>query len=401
MCSSPRVFASRLVSVDAIRGAVMVLMALDHVRDFFHSSAISFNPTDLTKTSPILFLTRWITHFCMPVFMFMSGTGAFLWWQRGGHTRRQLAHFLWTRGIWFVFLELTVMQFAYDFNLPSRFLILLLVLWIFGICMLAMSPLVLLPIRWLLVFGLLVIATHDALNGIDASRFGAFAPLWNLIHQPGVFVLGGKSILSPYTIVPWIAVMTLGFCFGELLQGDPATRQRISRTIGLSAVAAFVVLRTINRYGNPAPWSVQKSSIFTALSFLNCTKYPASLDFLLMTLGPALLVFAWFDRHPPKITNPLVIFGRVPLFYFVLHFYLIHALVVLFAFVRYGGSAFNFIFNPVPPMGGPAKLFPKDFGYSLTVTYMVWLLVVASLYPVCRWYARIKSSGRSKWFSYI
>ena len=392
---------SRLTSIDALRGGVMLLMALDHIRDFFHVGAMSFSPTDLSKTSTILFLTRWVTHFCLPVFMFTAGTSAYLWLRGKGRSNKQLALFLLTRGIWFVLLELTVMQFAYDFNVPTRYPILLLILWIFGICMIIMAALIHLPIPWLAAFSLVVIAAHNSLGGIAASQFGADAWVWNFIHEPGIIVLAGKSTLVTYTLLPWIAVMTAGFCFGKIFQREPEARQRLMRLTGISCVAAFLVLRTINRYGDPVRWTQQKSAIFTVLSFLNCTKYPASLDFLLMTLGPALLVLAYLDRHPPKMTNPIVIFGRVPMFYFVLHFYLIHGLLVLFSFIKYGGTAGSFIFNPPPSIRTTRQLFPVDFGYRLWVTYAVWILVVLSLYPLCKWYAKVKARSRSVWLSYL
>src|SRR5581483_11120391 len=392
---------ARLTSIDALRGLVMILMALDHVRDFFHIGAMSFSPTDLTKTTTILFLTRWITHFCLPVFMFAAGVGAFLWLRRGGRTNRQLSFFLWTRGLWFVVLELTVMQFAYDFNISARYPIFLLILWIFGICMLVMAALIHLRPSWLLMLSLLVIVGHNCLDRITAAQFGSAAWVWNLIHQPGSLNAGGKSIVMPYTLVPWIAVMAAGFCFGRVLELEPSVRRRVIRSIGFYSVIAFFVLRAINLYGDPAHWSAQKSVGFTMLSFLNCTKYPASLDFLLMTLGPALLVLAYFDRYPPRINSPLVIFGRVPMFYFVLHFYLIHALAVVLAWMRYGGRAFSFIFNPLPSIGGPQKLFPPNFGYSLWVAYLVWIFVLVCLYPVCRWYANFKATHRSRWLSYL
>jgi uncharacterized membrane protein len=392
---------SRFTSLDALRGAVMVLMALDHVRDFFHTGAMSFSPTDLTKTTTVLFLTRWITHLCLPVFMFTAGTSAFLWRRARNHTTGQLSFFLWTRGIWFVLLELTLMQLAYDFSVPTRYPILLLILWIFGFCMVVMAGLVHLHVTWLLALSLALIATHNCLDGISAAQFGSSAWVWNLVHQPGIVVLAGRRILVTYTLVPWIAVMTAGFCFGTIFQWQPDVRQRLMRLIGLASISAFLLLRAINVYGDPIPWSNQKSVLFTVLSFLNCTKYPASLDFLLMTLGPALLALAYLDRHPPKITNPVVIFGRVPMFYFILHFYVIHASAVLFAWMKYGGTALSFVFNPPPSMGTARQLFPPDFGYSLWVTYIVWLVVVVSLYPLCKWYANIKARRRSAWLSYL
>ena len=285
----------RLQSIDVLRGSVMVLMALDHVRDFFHSSAASFSPTDLSKTTPVLFFTRWITHFCLPVFMFAAGMGAFLWWRRGNRSRSQLSRFLWTRGLWFIVLELTVMQLAYDFNFSSSYLILMLILWIFGACMILMAALIYLPLRVLAIGSVAVIALHNCLDGISASRFGSAGWAWKLIHQPGVVVFAGRQVLVPYTLLPWIAVMAAGFCFGRLFLLESARRRRIMLRIGLLATLAFFVIRAINHYGDPAPWAVQKSALFTVLSFLNCTKYPGSLDFLLMTLGPAILVLALLD----------------------------------------------------------------------------------------------------------
>jgi uncharacterized membrane protein len=391
----------RIGSVDALRGAVMILMALDHVRDFFHRGAMTFSPTDLAKTTAVLFFTRWITHFCLPIFMFTAGAGAFLWWKQRGHTRGELARFLWTRGIWFVLLELTVMQLAYNFDFSSRNLVLLLILWIFGLCMIALAALVYIPVRWLAVFGIAVVAGHNGLDRFRAGDFGSGAWAWMLLHQPGILKLGSRMALVTYTVLPWIGVMALGFCFGEVLLRPPEERRRAIRRIGLALIAAFFILRAINRYGDPAPWSAQNSAVFTVLSFLNCVKYPASLDFLLMTMGPALLVLAWLDRRLLSPKHPLMVFGRTPLFYFVLHFYLIHALAVLAAWVRYGAKAFVFVFHPLPSMGGPAQLFPPQFGYELWVAYLVWLFVVVSLYPVCRWYASIKARRRDWWLSYI
>jgi uncharacterized membrane protein len=391
----------RLQSIDVLRGSVMVLMALDHVRDFFHRSAALFSPTDLTRATPVLFLTSWVTHFCLPVFMFTAGMGAYLWWRRSGRSRSHLSRFLFTRGLWFIVLELTVMQFAYNFNFSSRNLILLLILWIFGICMMSMAALIYVRLRWLAALSVAVIAFHNCLGGISASRFGSVAWIWNLIHQPGVIILAGRQVLVTYTLIPWIAVMAAGFCFAQLFELDSARRRRIMMKIGLGAIVAFFVIRAINRYGDPAPWSHQKTVVLTALSFLNCTKYPASLDFLLMTLGPAILVLASLDRCSLKPSHPLLVFGRVPMFYFVLHFYAIHALALVMAWARYGRAALSFMFHPLPSMGGPAQLFPLDFGYRLWVVYVVWIVIVLSLYPLCRWFARLKATQHDWWLSYL
>jgi uncharacterized membrane protein len=391
--------SSRFSSIDALRGAVMIIMCLDHVRDFFHIGAMSFSPTDLSQTTPVLFFTRWITHFCLPVFMFAAGMGVFLFGRN--HTSAQLSRFLWTRGLWFIVLELTVMQFAYNFNFTWRFLLLLLILWIFGICMIAMAALVHLPVRLLAVLSGVVILLHNCLDGVRPAQFGSGAWTWNLLHQPGVISVAGKMTLVTYTFIPWIAVMAAGYCFGHVFQLEQAERRRTMLRLGLALTTAFIALRTLNHYGDPAPWSHQKSAVFTLLSFLNCTKYPGSLDFILMTLGPAILVLAYFDQRTFKPANPLIIFGRVPMFYFILHFYLIHILAVLAAWLRYGNAAFTFVLNPLPSMGGPARLFPADFGYSLWVVYGVWVLTVVLLYPVCRWFANVKATRRDWWLSYL
>jgi uncharacterized membrane protein len=385
---------SRLASIDALRGLVMIIMALDHTRDFFHIGAMSFSPTDLTRTTAVLFFTRWITHFCLPVFMFTAGLGVFLYGR--GKPSARLSRFLWTRGLWFIVLELTVMQVAYSFNLPFHFMVLLLVLWIFGLCMLAMAALIYLPVRWLAALSIAVMLLHNLLDGIGFKN-----PLWNMLHQPGVFPVAGKLVLVSYPLLPWIGVMAAGFCFGQVFQLDPAARRRILLRLGAALTLAFVVLRMINRYGDPAPWSHQKSDLFTLLSFLNCTKYPGSLDFLLMTLGPALLLLALLDQRTFRPANPLVVFGRVPLFYFILHFYLIHALLLMASWLRYGASAARFTFSPPPSMGGARELFPADFGYSLWVVYGVWLVTVVLLYPLCRWFAKVKATRQKWWLSYL
>ncbi len=398
---SGRTRSARLTNVDAVRGIVMILMALDHVRDFFHRGAMQFSATDLTRTTPVIFLTRWVTHFCLPGFMFTTGIGAFLWLRRRNQTKKQLSVFLLSRGFWFVLLELTLMQFSYDFDLPTHYLILLLVLWIFGICLVFMALLVQLPKRLLAALSISAIVLHDLLDGITGPQNGLPSWLWHLFHQPGLITIAGKPVLVTYTLIPWLSVMAAGYCFGEILTLPEAQRQRITRNIGLALTAAFFLLRAINHYGDPVPWKAQSSAVMTVLSFLNCQKYPASLDFLCMTLGPALLALAYFDRHPLRLTNPIIIFGRVPLFYFVLHLYVIHVLLVVAAYVRYGWAATSFIFHPVPSMGGPARLFPADFGWSLTSVYLLWILTVSLLYPLCRWYARLKSERNSPAFSYL
>jgi len=283
----------------------------------------------------------------------------------------------------------------------DRYLVLLLILWIFGICMVVMSILIHLPLRLLAALSLATIALHNLFDTVQPSRFGSAAWAWNLIHQPGVIPFAGRQALTTYTLLPWIGVMAAGFCFGCLYTLEPVARRRVMIWIGIGTTIAFVVLRIGNHYGDPAPWSLQRSLVFTLLSFLNCTKYPGSLDFVLMTLGPAILVLAWVDRRDVSTANPLVVFGRVPMFYFILHFYLIHGLLILMSFLRYGTSASRFIFNPTPSMTGPVQLFPSNFGYSLWTVYIVWISLVALLYPLCRWFAAVKARRRDWWLSYL
>jgi len=387
---------SRVPSVDALRGLVMILMALDHVREFFHWGAMSFQPDDLTRTTVALFFTRWVTHICAPVFMFTAGLGAFFWLSHG-RTKAQLSQFLWTRGFWLIVLELTALRLAMNFSLVSG-VVLLSVLWALGWSMIALGSLVHLPLRGLAFLSFSAIALHNLFDPVKASQFGGAAWIWNILHQPGIFNLNGVPVLAAYPLIPWIFVMAVGFCFGPIFSLEPRERRRRMVRIGLALMLGFLVIRAINVYGDPLRWSGQAPGRIV-LSFLKCTKYPPSLDFLLMTLGPAILLMAWLDRIPLSKTNPLIVFGRVPLFYFLVHFYLIHGLTIPFAWVRYGHA--GFLLHPLPSLGGSRNFFPPDYGYSLWMVYAVWLAVVIVLYPVCLWFARLKERRRSIWLSYL
>ncbi len=388
---------SRITSVDALRGFVMIIMALDHTREFFHVGAMSFQPEDFTRTTAALFFTRWITHICAPVFFFTAGTGAFFWLRRGQRTTGQLSRFLWTRGLWLVVLELTALRFATNFSL-TKGIVILSILWALGWSMVALGFLVHIPIRALAVLSIAVIALHNLADQVNAGRFGGAAWIWNILHQPGVFTAGRIQFLAAYPLVPWIFVMSAGFCFGAVIMLDPPRRRWWMFRIGLGLTLAFLVIRAINVYGDPQPWSREIPGM-TVLSFLRCTKYPPSLDFLLMTLGPALMLMSWFDRLTFSKTNPLLVYGRVPLFYFLVHFFLIHLLTIPFAFLRYG--RIGFMFDPLPSLGGDMNLYPKDFGYPLWVVYVVWISVVVSLYPLCLWFARLKERRSDWWLSYL
>ena len=390
----------RVEAIDAVRGTVMILMALDHVRDFIHRGAMFYSPTDLTQTTPLVFFTRWVTHFCAPTFMILAGMGAFLW-RQGKRTTLQLSTFLLTRGMWLVVLELTAMQLACYFGVSLKYPILLLVLWALGVSMIVLAFLIWLPIRLLVVLSIAVITLHNLLDGANAAQFGPAAWAWNLLHQPGAFSLAGATVIVGYPLVPWVAVMALGFCLGPLFLADREVRRRYLTVIGAAVTVTFVALRMLNGYGDPQPWTAQRSATYTVMSFLNTIKYPPSLDFLLMTLGPSLLALAWFDRPGLKPCNPLVVIGRVPLFYFVVHFYAAHAAAAVLALARYGTGALTFVFQPVPSMGGPREQFPAQFGYDLWMAYLVWAIILLALYPACRWFAAIKAKRHDWWLSYL
>ena len=389
--------SARLTSIDALRGAIMILMALDHTRDFFHHLAFQFAPDDLRRTTAALFFTRWITHFCAPVFLFTAGLGIYF---RLSRTRSlpQVFRFLWTRGLWLMLLEVTVLRLAMNFSLLTG-PVLLTVLWVIGLSMVVMSFFLWLPVRVLAMLSVLTIVLHNWFGRAAMNAdFGSAAWLWNILYQPGVFRVASAVVIVAYNLIPWLAIMMAGYCFGQLMSAAPETRRKWMLIIGLGITAAFFLVRGLNIYGDPAPWTSQIPGM-TLLSFLRASKYPPSLVFILMTLGPAILLLAWFERRAISAKNPIVILGRVPLFYFLGHFFLIHALAVLFALMRYGHA--RFLFYPLPSAGGPANLYPSDFGYGLPVVYAVWALVVLLMYPACRWFARLRERRKDWWLSYL
>jgi len=391
---------SRLASIDAWRGLIMVIMALDHVRDFVHAGAMTGSPENLATTTPALFFTRWITHLCAPVFMFAAGTGAFMKLQRGG-TKAQLSWFLLTRGLWLVLLELTVMRLAMNFSISMAYPVLLLVLWALGWSMVMMAALIHLPRPALIALSAILVLGHNAFDGVRAATLGSWAPLWNVMHEQGVFFAGDVPVVTAYPLLPWVGVMAAGFCCGPVLLMAPAARRRVVVGTGLALSAGFVVLRTFNAYGDPSHWVIQEEWAMSVVSFFRATKYPPSLIFLLMTMGPALLLLAWIDSRGWKANHPLVVIGRVPLFYYVVHFWLIHAVASVLALIRYGSASLAWLFMPLPSMGGPAQAFPPGFGYSLWATYLVWFAIVVMMYPLCRWFAGVKARRDDWWLGYL
>jgi uncharacterized membrane protein len=384
----------RIESVDLVRGIIMILMALDHVRDFF--GALGANPTDLATTTPGLFLTRWITHICAPVFFLLTGTGA--WFSGRRRSRNGLARFLVTRGLWLILLELTVMRFLLQFNFDYKVTIIT-VLWALGWSMIVLAGLIYLPTWLIAVTGSVMIAGHNLLDGVQASSFGALAPLWNVLHGPGFLVNSPEHVvLVSYALIPWVGVTALGYVLGQLYHWEAERRRRWLLGLGLALTAAFVLLRFMNVYGDPVPWSAQKSPVFTVLSFMNANKYPPSLLFLLMTLGPALLLLRLFDDGVPAWLRPALVYGKVPLFYFILHFMLIHLLAVAAAWIRFGDVSGLF---QSPSLDRFPFSAPPGWPASLPVIYLIWAGVVIALYPVCRWYAGVKARRRDWWVSYL
>lgn len=384
----------RIESIDVVRGIIIILMALDHTHDFFGNLAI--RPTDLAVTTAPLFFTRWITHICAPVFFLLTGTSAYLAQRR--LSKRELSWFLLARGIWLMFLELVVMRFALQFNFDYQTTIIT-VLWGLGWAMVALAGLLWLPNWAIAAVGVVMVAGHNALDGINATAFGALAPLWHFLHAPGIVVNNGRSVVFvAYVLIPWVGVTALGYVLGQVYRWDADRRRALLLRLGIGLVAAFVVLRFANVYGDPFPWSKQKSPLWTVMSFLGTTKYPPSLLFLLMTLGPALLLLRAFDAGLPALLRPALIIGKVPLFFYILHFYLIHLMAVAASWFRYGKVSEMF---QSPDLAHFPFSAPSDWGASLPVIYLLWILVLAALFPLCRWYAGVKRRRTDWWLSYL
>lgn len=389
--TDPRV---RVNSIDLVRGLIIIVMALDHSRDFFGDLAAS--PTDLATTTPALFFTRWITHLCAPVFFLLTGTGARL--SLGRMSKRALSRFLLTRGLWLLFLELVVMRFALQFNLDYQVTVIT-VLWGLGWAMIVLAALIWLPLWAIATFGIALVAGHNALDGIDSGSFGALSPLWTVLHQPGVVFSNARVlVLISYVLIPWVGVTGIGYVLGGVYQLTAASRQRFLLRLGVGLVAGFFLLRFANVYGDPSTWSWGRSPLWTVMSFLNTSKYPPSLLFLLMTLGPAVLLLRVFDGGIPVPLRPALTIGKVPLFFYVLHFYLLHLFAVAASYLRFGTVEEMFRSPDLQhfPFSAPAGWY-----LGLPMVYLVWILVVMALYPLCRWYASVKRRRNDWWLSYL
>jgi uncharacterized membrane protein len=380
----------RIDSIDILRGIIMVIMALDHTRDFFMVQR--FAPTDLTKASTALFLTRFLTHFCAPTFVFLAGTGAFLYLSRN-KTKKEASVFLLTRGLWLVFLEFTIIGFGWSFSTDYHFMFVQ-VIWALGISMIVLAALIYLPLPAIAAVGLFMIFCHNMLDGIKPAEFDKAGGLvWQFLHVQGMANFSENfHVFILYPLIPWIGVMATGYAFGSLFKLESARRIKIIYGLSISALVLFVIIRGINIYGDTSQWTKQPTAVRTLLSFINVQKYPPSLDYLLITLGISMLVLASLEHVQNRFTNIMLVFGRVPLFYYLLHLYLLHGASVIVQAILLPKGA------PQNQQGLPG---PAVEGASLLGVYGIWLLAVFILYFPCRWYMKYKATHKHWWLSYL
>lgn len=387
----------RIESIDVLRGLVMIIMALDHVRDYFHYGSFFIDPTDLNNTTPFLFFTRFITHNCAPVFVFLAGTSAFLYGSK--KTKLELFKFLFTRGVWLIFLEIVVNNFIWSFDITYSFPVLQ-VIWAIGFSMVCLSFFIFLPKKVLIPIGIILIAAHNLLDGIVMQGTSFKSIVWYILHQQQVIPVKPFGLVGfLYPVIPWIGLMILGYCFGILYQKgfDAKIRKKWLLTLSIGAAILFFILRGINVYGDLVPWTFQKNLTYTILSFFNVTKYPPSLLYLLITIGPALLFLYLIENTKNNITNFLIVFGRVPLFYYFLHVFVIHLFAII-GILIFGGNWQDMILTA--DVFQNAKLI--NYGYSLLVVYLVWIFIILLLYPMCKWYMIYKLNNKQKWWlSYL
>lgn len=390
--------SARIESIDILRGLVMVIMTLDHVRDYFHINAFSGNyPENLESTNLILFGTRFITHYCAPVFVFLAGTSAFLFGQK--KTKGQLSKFLITRGLWLIFVEIVINNFLWWFDVSFGF-INLQVIWAIGVCMTVLGLVIYLPRRLILLLGLLIVFGHNALDSIVKEGDSLGSILWYMLHQSNVFSISeGHFISFSYPVLPWIGVILLGYCFGGLYKIDASVtiRKKWLLYMGLSSIVLFFALRGINFYADLYPWTYQDTTEKTIISFFNVSKYPPSLVYLLITLGPAFLFLYVIENTKNAITNFLLVFGRVPFFYYFLHIFVIHVVAIIGLLVT--GKDWRLMILDNDTMGSGML---QGYGYSLFTVYLIWITIVLLLYPICKKYMLYKANNKNKWWlSYL
>lgn len=406
---------SRIDSVDLLRGLVMVIMLIDHTRDFVHHDTFFFDPSDMTRTNPALFFTRWITHYCAPIFIFLSGAGSYFQIARG-KSKRELSRFLLTRGLWLIVLEFTVIRFLVFWNLDYvHFLGFAQVIWVFGWGMILLAGLIYLPIPVIAGFGIVMIALHNLLDSFRIAGWqgpgspvpGFFSQLYMVLHQSGValpFGYPGPIWFILYPLIPWLGVMAAGYAFGSVYDRFPEERRRVLMRWGLGITLGFIVIRATNIYGDPSDWAQQKTAALTVASFLNLSKYPPSLLYLMMTIGPAMIALAFWEKYnsrstvtdsPGAIARMLITFGRVPLFFYILQWMYSHSAGYVLSLLA--GKP-TWIYFRLP---GPGPTTPDNVGFNLGVVWAVWFAGVLLLYPLCRWYASVKARRHDWWLSYL
>jgi uncharacterized membrane protein len=387
---SQQLTTHRIFSIDLLRGLVMILMALDHVRDYFHEDAFLHEPLDLSTTTPFLFFTRFITHYCAPVFIFLAGVSAYLMGLKKSKT--ELSSFLIKRGLWLILLEVTIITFGWTFN-PFYNVFVFQVIWAIGMSMVVMGLMVRLPYHIVFGTGLLIVLLHGLLHHIGTGLWydltlGSFAP--HPLSQD-------HTLLVIYSFVPWAGIMLCGYGMGKIFTPtfDPAQRKKILLYTGSAMLILFVILRSRNFYGDPAPWSPQRNTLYSFFSFINVSKYPASLLYTCLTLGPAMFLLAVFEKAKGALVHIIAVFGRVPFFYYILHIYLIHILTVI-VFYATGHTSADIV-SPITPF-----LFrPQVFGFNLYIVYLIWIGILVMLYPLCKWYNHYKSTHKQWWLSYM
>ncbi len=392
----------RIQSIDILRGIVMVIMALDHVRDYFHSTAWTDDPLNIETTTPALFFTRYITHFCAPIFVFLSGTSIYL--QSLRKTKSELSIFLIKRGLWLIFVEFAIVNFAWTFN-PNYSLQIFQVIWTIGISMFILGFVIRLPYNFILGFGLLIILGHNLLDIPEAVSGFKAGFWWDLLHHGhGVFysVNENHSLFIFYPFLPWTGLMMLGYCLGKFFTSEFSMAQRaiIFNQLGIGLLVLFTILRFVNIYGDPLPWHYQQNNFYTFLSFLNVQKYPPSLLYISITIGIALFALAFLEKIENQFTKTMVVFGRTAFFYYILHLFLIHVLAFINYFINGHSIADIYMFSTkynIPFLG----VVPID-GYGLVMVYLIWIIVIIILFPICRWYDGYKTANKKKWWlSYL
>ncbi|MGZ5221841.1 MAG: DUF1624 domain-containing protein [Chitinophagaceae bacterium] len=390
----------RIESIDILRGIAMVIMALDHVRDYFHLTGFTDDPLNLATTTPFLYFTRWITHLCAPIFVFLSGTSIYL--QSLRKTKKELSAFLIKRGLWLIFAEFIIIAFAWTFN-PFYNFIPLQVIWAIGISMVILGFAIRLPYHFILVMGLVIVFGHNLLDIPEAAPGFKAGFWWDLLHH-GHFAaypyMPGHFAVIVYPFVPWLGVMMLGYCTGIFFspQFSAEQRRKIIFRLGIALILFFVIVRFINIYGDPVAWTVQKNGLFTFLSFMKVNKYPPSLLYLCITIGPALVLLSFMEKFKNGFTNIMVVFGRTAFFYYIIHIYLIHLLATIVFFAK--GHSMQDALNSMQNL--PFMFLIPGEGYNLPVVYGIWAFVIILLYPICKWYDKYKTRHKEKWWlSYL